>query len=103
MENIIKSILEIDQMAKDKIYKAESERNRIIAEAKLEEEQIAFNKIREADRKLEDLIADEKYKAEAKLAEIDTELKSETKRLDDAFAAHNREWQENIFNAIVNS
>ena len=102
MENIIKSILEIDQMAKNKIYKAEDQRNRIIAEARLDEEQIIFNKIKEADKKLADLVADEKEKSEKKLTQIDDELKAETKRLDEVYAKRKDEWQENIFTAIVN-
>lgn len=103
MENIIKSILEIDQQARDKIAKAERERNRIIADAKAEEEQLLEMKIKEADDKLAGIKADEQAKADVKLAEIEAERDSEIKRLNQVFEEKHEEWQEKIFKAIIGS
>lgn len=101
MENIITSILEIEQNAKERIAEAELKRNRIIADAKLEEERIINSGIKEADDRIEKINLEEKIKSDKKLAEIEQNGISEINRLDEIYSKHHSDWEEEIFRSII--
>lgn len=102
MENVIASILEIEQDAKKRLEEAEKKKNRLIAEAKAEQENLIKAKIKEADEKLDKMSMDEKKKAEQRLAEIEEAQSNEIKRLDKVFEKKRQKWEDEIFNAIIN-
>ncbi len=103
MENIIASILEIEQNAKERLEEAEKKKNQLIADAKAEHERLIKEKIKEADEKLDKMSMDEKKKADEKLAEIEEKTKKEINRLDKVFEKSRQKWEDEIFNAIVNA
>lgn len=102
MENVIASILEIEQDAKKRLEEAEKKKNRLIAEAKAEQENLIKAKIKEADEKLDKMSMDEKKKAEQRLAEIEETKNNEIKRLDKVFEKKRQKWEDEIFSAIIN-
>ena len=102
MENIIASILEIEQNAKERLEEAEKKKNQLIADAKAEQEKLIKEKIKEADEKLNKMSMDEQKKAEEKLAEIEENTKKEISRLDNVFEKSRKKWEDEIFSAIVN-
>lgn len=103
MENVIASILEIEQNAKVRLEEAEKKKNQLIADAKAEQEKLIKEKIKEADEKLNKMSLDEKRKADERLAEIEENKKKEIKRLDKVFENCRQKWEDEIFRAIVNT
>ena len=101
--NIITSILEIDQKAKDKITQAEQMKNKIIADAKAEEERIINSKVHDADEKLRLIEEEEKKKSQAHLIEIEKKKSEEIEKLNSVYEERHEDWEENIFKAIINS
>lgn len=102
MENVIASILEIEQNAKERLEEAEKKKNQLIADAKAEQERLIKEKIKEADEKLDKMSMEEKKKAEERLAEIEESTKMEMTRLDKVFEKSREKWEDEIFNAIIN-
>ena len=102
MENIIASILEIENNAKARLEEAEKKRNRIIADAKSEQENMVEAKIRKAEERLGKINSEEKKKAEEKLAEIEKLKDDEIRRLDSVFEKQRGKWEDEIFGAIIN-
>lgn len=102
MENVIASILEIEQDAQKRLEEAEKKKNRLIAEAKAEQEKLIKAKIREADEQLNKMNMDEKRKADRKLAEIEETKNKEIERLDVVFGDKRQKWEDEIFSAIIN-
>lgn len=102
MENVIASILEIEQDAQKRLKEAEQKKNSLIADAKAEQEKLIKEKIKEADEKLDKMSMDEKKKAEQKLAEIEETKNNEIKRLDSVFDKKRKKWEDEIFTAIIN-
>ncbi len=101
MENIITSILEIEQNAKERLEEAEKKRNQIIADAKAEEENLIKAKIKEAEEKIGQIDSEEKKKTDEKLAEIENSRLEEIKRIDDIYNERHEKWENDIFNAII--
>ena len=102
MENVIASILEIENNAKSRLAEAEKKRNRIIADAKAEQENMVAAKIRDAEKRLGEIDSEEKKKAEEKLAEIEKLKDDEIRRLDSVFEKQRGKWEDEIFGAIIN-
>ncbi|MCM1328042.1 MAG: hypothetical protein NC253_01250 [Ruminococcus sp.] len=102
MEDVIASILKIEENAKTRLEEAEKKKNQLIADAKAEQEKLIKDKIKEADEKLNKMSLDEKKKAEQKLAEIEESTKKEIARLDNVFEKSRRKWEDEIFKSIVN-
>lgn len=102
MENIIADILKIENEAQKRLSDAEAECIKIIADAKAEREEIINSKIREAEEKIESINSDEKNKAEKTIAEIEKNKLLEIERIDNIFELKHTEWEENIFNQIIN-
>ncbi len=101
MENIITSILEIEQNAQTRLEEARQKKDMIIAEAEAEKERIISGKLKEAEEKIRKISLDEKNKTDEKLAEIERKRDGEIKRLDSIYEKHHTEWEDDIFNAVI--
>lgn len=101
MENIITSILEIEQNAKARLEEAVRQRDKIIADAEAEKDRIVAEKIIEAEEKAAQVSLGEKKKTDEKLAEIEAARADEIKRLDRVYEKNHTEWENNIFNAVI--
>lgn len=101
MENIIASILEIEQDAKVRLEEAERKKNQLITDAKEEQENLIRSRIREVEEKLGRMDLEEKKKADAKLAEIEENMKKELLRLDKVYDEFREKWEDDIFNAVI--
>lgn len=102
MEEIINSILEIEQQGKDRIAKAIADKNNIIAEAKSTEQEMINSGISNADKQLDEMNAQNKLKAEKTLDEIREKTKNQIDALDSFFDKNKEKWSDEIFNNIVN-
>lgn len=101
MENIITSILEIEQNAQTRLEEARQKKDKIIAEAEAEREGIISGKLKEAEETARKISLDEKNKTDEKLAEIERKRNDEIKRLDSIYEKHHTEWEDDIFNAVI--
>ena len=99
--SIISSILQIDRSAKEKLSEAEDRKNRIIADAKAEEERIIGDRVKNADETLRKLEEEEKRKADEKLSAINAEGEKELERLEKVYEARHNEWEEQIFRTVT--
>jgi NAD(P)H-flavin reductase len=102
-ENIISDIIEIDEMAKDKLSDADKKRVQIIATAKSEKDEIINDKLKKTNEKLSAVEKSESQKAAEREAEITENRDAEIKRLDDIFVQKSDKWVEEIVAAIINS
>ncbi len=99
---IINSILQIEQDGKERILQAIAEKNKIIADAKLEEEKLINEGIAAADGQLK-LLEDESCKNSEKLInEIEKVKKEQIDKLNDIFNSNKHKWSDEIFNSIIN-
>ena len=101
MENIITSILDIEQNAQKRLEEARQKRDSIIAAAEAEKEKIIAEKIKDAEEKIRKISLDEKNKTDEKLAEIERSKNDEIKRLDSIYEQRHTEWEDDIFNAVI--
>ncbi len=101
MNEIINSILEIDQSAKDRIAEAENQKKKIIDDAVAEKNNLIEGKIKEADEKLKKMADDERRKADEKFAEIEKKRRNDIGRLDDIYNNNHAKWEDKIFNAVI--
>lgn len=102
MENVILGILEIEKNAKARLAEAENEKNKIIADARKEREKIIRARVREAEKKLDQIGSEEKKEADKRLAEIEALKNDEIKRLNKTFEERRKQWEDDIFNAVIN-
>jgi vacuolar-type H+-ATPase subunit H len=102
-ENIISDIIEIDEMAKDKLSDADKKRIQIIAEAKSERDEIINDKLKATNQKLAAIEKDESTKADFKASVIEENKKDEIEHLDSIFAEKSGEWVDEVVGAIINS
>lgn len=103
MENIITSILEIEQNAQKRLEEARQKKDEMIAEAEAEKEKIIGEKIKEAEDRIRRIGLDEKRKTDEKLAEIEQRKNDEIKRLDGIYEKNHAEWEKDIFDAVIAS
>lgn len=101
MENLITSILEIEQNAQKRLEEARQKKDKIIAAAEAEKEKIIAEKIKEAEEKVRKFSLDEKNKTDEKLAEIERSKNEEIKRLDSIYENRHVQWEDDIFNAVL--
>jgi len=102
MENIITDILKIESDAQKRLADAEDKCIGIIADAKAEKEKVISLKIEEAKKRIAAINSDERKKAEKKIWEINNNKISEIERIDSIYEVKHSEWEENIFNQIIN-
>lgn len=103
MGNIITDILKIEADAQKRVSDAEQEGIRIIAEAKIQRDEIINSKIQETENKIKKINSDEKIKAEEKLSKIKQNGSDEIANIDAVYNLNHSEWEESIFNQIINS
>lgn len=101
MEEIINSILEIEQQGKDRIAQAIADKNNIIAEAKSTEQDMINSSISDADKQLDELNNQNKIKTEKTLEEIKQKTDKEIANLDSIFNENKEKWSDEIFNNII--
>ncbi len=99
--NIISSMLKIEQDAKNRLAEAERKKAAAIADAEAEKDRIIRDKIRAAEEEKDKVYSDEKEKTDSKLAEIEKSRNDEIKRLDGIYEKRHEEWEKNIFNAVI--
>ncbi|MBP1561619.1 MAG: hypothetical protein J6C96_10340 [Oscillospiraceae bacterium] len=99
--NIIASILEIEQNAQKRLEEAEKKKNQLIADAKAEEEKLINEKISKVENDLKKIELEEQKKTDEKLAEIEKRKKEEIRRLDEVFENNHAEWENSIFGSII--
>ncbi len=102
MENIISDILKIEESAQKRLADAEQASIKIIADAKAEKEALINSKIQEAKTKIELINADEKSKIQNTLSEINQGKLEQIEYIDEIYKSKHSEWEENIFNQIIN-
>lgn len=101
MENIISEILEIDEKAREKLAEADSERNKIIADARAEEARMLEESLKSAEARVAEIEKEEAEKTKLRLIELDAERDAEIKRLDRIFEERKEEWEEKIFQLLL--
>lgn len=101
MDNIISSILEIEQNAKKRLAEAEEKKDAIIADAEREKKKIIREKIRAAEDKKLHIRLDETKRTDEKLAEIEKIKNGEIKRLDRIYSEKHTEWENSIFDNVI--
>ena len=101
MESIIKSIIDIDRGASQKLEDAEKERMRILGSAKEKEESIIKEALEKSKRDLERLENEERKKSEEKLAAIKEENDRKVKAMQQSFEKNSERWRDEIFEAII--
>lgn len=103
MDNIISNILDIDKSARDKISAAEADKNRILAQAKTEEERIINERLKQTDDMMKKIEEDEKAQTDAKIAEIEKNKNDEILRLDRIYSERHENWENKIFSSVISS
>lgn len=101
MEDIIKSIIDIDRGASKKLENAEKERLKIINGAKNEEEKIVREAVENAKKELEKTEKAEKDKAEKSIAELERIKSSKIAAMKKYFDECSDKWSDEIFKAII--
>ncbi len=99
--NIIASMLKIEQDAKNRLAEAERRKDDLIANAEAERDKIIGEKIRAAEEEKDKVCSDEKEKIESKLSEIEKNKNNEIKRLDEIYEKSHTEWENIFFNAVI--
>lgn len=101
MDDIIKSIIEIDRGTSKRIEEAEKEKLRIIEEAKAEEERIVENAVKAKKAELAALEKSEMDKANARIAELSQEKNAKLEAMRQSFEKNSGKWCEEIFKAVI--
>ncbi len=102
MENIVSSILEIEEKAEAKLEAARNKKKMILASAKLEEERLVNEKLSEIDAEISALENTAKSNYELKLAEFESVKNAEFESLKNSYESKHLKWEEEIFSAILN-
>ncbi len=102
MEMIIDSILQIEQDGKERILQAIADKNRIIADAKSEEERLINEGIAAADNQLKQLEDEGCKNSEKLINEIEKAKKEQIDKLNQVFNLNKEKWSDEIFKSIVN-
>lgn len=101
MDDIIKSIIDIDRGASKKLEDAEKEKLKIISGAKAEEEKIVQEAIENSKRELERIENEEQQKAEEKIAQLENEKNAKIAAMRKSFDENSEKWCSEIFRAVI--
>lgn len=101
MDDIIRSIIDIDRGASDKLSEAEKKKLKIITEAKALQESIVKEAVENSKRELEQIEADRKRAAEEKIAALEADRDSRIDAMKKAFAENSDKWADEIFKAVI--
>ena len=102
MEDIIRSIIDIDRDAEQKLEDAEKEKLRIINEAKLRSEQIVSAAVEEAKSRLAAIEEEKKQSTDERLAELEEQKNRSIEELKNSFKKNADVWCDEIFAAVIN-
>ena len=101
MDDIIKSIIDIDRGASDKLSEAEKKKLKIITEAKALQESIVKEAVENSKRELEQIEADRKKAAEEKIAALEADRDRRLEAMKKAFSDNSDKWADEIFKAVI--
>lgn len=102
MENIISDILKIEESACKRLADAEKESIKIIADAKAEKEALINASLQKAKDRINSSNDKEKSRIEKQLYEIEQNKIAEINRINSIYDAHHTEWENKIFEQIIN-
>lgn len=102
MDDIIKSIIDIDRGASKKLDDAEKKKLEILTKAKAEEEKIISNAIESSKRELERFENEEKKKAEDRINALRSDKDSKIAAMKKSFSLNHEKWSKEIFDAVIN-
>lgn len=103
MDDIIKSIIDIDRGASKKLADAEREKFRIITAAKEMEETIIRKSVEESKLEIEKIEREEQQKADDKIASLKSERDTKIQAMKKSFEANSDKWCEDIFSAVISN
>ena len=98
MDDIIKSIIDIDRGTTKRIEDAERQKMKIIEEAKAEEEKIIARAIKVKNAELEKLEMD---KTNERIAQLSAEKNCKIEAMTKSFEKNSEKWCEEIFRAVI--
>ena len=101
MDNIIDSILDIDSDATNRLKEAEDKKNRMIADARAEEEKIIGSCVAEAEKRLKGLEDKERSDADKRVAEVRKNRDEEIAKLDSIYEKKHSQWESELFSAVL--
>lgn len=101
MDDIIRSIIEIDRGAGKKLDEAEKEKLRIISAAKALEEQMINDAIENSRNELERLENEKIKSTNDKIAELENEKNVRIADMEKRFSEKSDMWCDEIFKAVI--
>ncbi|MBP1547815.1 MAG: hypothetical protein J6A37_14630 [Oscillospiraceae bacterium] len=101
MDDIIKSIIDIDRGTTKRIEDAERQKMKIIEEAKAEEEKIIARAIKVKNSELEKLEKLEMDKTNERIAQLSAEKNCKIEAMTKSFEKNSEKWCEEIFRAVI--
>ena len=101
MDDVIKSIIDIDRGAEEKLRNAEKEKLRIITDAKKAEEKMIGDALSEAQREIKEIENRQLSEANAKISALNEEKDRRISQMKHTFAECSEKWQDEIFKAVI--
>lgn len=101
MDDVIKSIIDIDRGAEEKLRNAEKEKLRIITDAKKAEEKMIKDALSEAEREIREIESRQLSEANAKISALNEEKELRISRMKHTFEECSEKWQDEIFKAVI--
>ena len=101
MDDIIKSIIDIDRGASQRLEDAEKEKLRIISEAKELEEKMIREAVENSRQELERMEKKQQDDTNAKISAIEAEKLRRISEMKKSFDENSDKWSKEIFNAVI--
>lgn len=101
MDDVIKSIIDIDRGAEEKLRNAEKEKLRIITDAKKAEERMIGDALSEAEREIKEIENRQLSEANAKISALSEEKDRRISQMKSTFEECSEKWQDEIFKAVI--
>lgn len=101
MDDVIKSIIDIDRGAEEKLRNAEKEKLRIITDAKKAEEKMIGDALSEAQREIKEIESRQLSEANAKISALSEEKDRRISQMKSTFEECSEKWQDEIFKAVI--
>ncbi len=101
MDDIIKSIIDIDRGASKRLEDAEKEKLRIISEAKELEENMIREAVENSRQELERMEKKQQEDTDAKISAIESEKIRRISEMKKSFDENSDRWSEEIFKAVI--
>lgn len=101
MDDIIKSIIDIDRGASKRLEDAEKEKLRIISEAKELEENMIREAVENSRQELDRMKKKQQEDTDAKISAIEAEKIRRISEMKKSFDENSDRWSEEIFKAVI--